>query len=83
MTVLPQVMKNVPVQTKDGWDEKANVQAAMAAATQQLAERGRILVRPSGTESLLRVMAEGPDLAELQQVVDAIAREIDLAQNQG
>ena len=55
----------------------------MAAATQQLAERGRILVRPSGTESLLRVMAEGPDLAELQQVVDAIAREIDLAQNQG
>ena len=73
MTKYPQILKNITVQTKSGWEENNLIQAAISAGEEELGGDGRVLVRPSGTEPLIRVMAEGPDLMQLQQVVDDIA----------
>ncbi|ERT57847.1 MULTISPECIES: phosphoglucosamine mutase [Megasphaera] len=72
MTRYPQILKNVRVQTKSGWDENTLIMAAIAAGEEELGDEGRILVRPSGTEPLIRVMAEGPDLEQLDRIVDDI-----------
>jgi len=77
MTKYPQVLVNVRVKDKTGWDRNEAIRRAIAAAENQLAERGRILVRPSGTEPLIRVMAEGPDLPELEKIVNNIATTIE------
>ena len=73
MTRYPQILKNVRVQTKSGWEENDLIMAAISAGEEELGEDGRILVRPSGTEPLIRVMAEGPDLEQLDRIVDDIA----------
>lgn len=73
MTKYPQILKNVAVQTKSGWEDNTLIQAAISSGEAELGEEGRILVRPSGTEPLIRVMAEGPDQEELQRIVDDIA----------
>lgn len=74
MVRYPQVLVNVHVKRKDGWEENPAIQASITAAEQELGDEGRILVRPSGTESLIRVMAEGSDLKELEIVVNRIAQ---------
>jgi len=76
MEEFPQALVNVPVRERDGWDRIPEVRAAISAAEEKLAGRGRVLVRPSGTEKLIRVMAEGPDQDELERlagnIVDAV-----------
>ena len=54
--------------------ENNAINAAVAEAEQKLAGRGRVLLRPSGTEPLIRVMAEGDDQALVEQQVKAIAK---------
>ncbi|MCI1248790.1 MAG: phosphoglucosamine mutase [Megasphaera sp.] len=73
MTRYPQILKNIRVQTKSGWEKNNLIMAAISAGEAELGEDGRILVRPSGTEPLIRVMAEGPDLDELKRITDDIA----------
>ena len=73
MTTYPQLLVNVKVATKDGWEENEAIKAAIAAGEQELGSDGRILVRPSGTEPLIRVMAEGPDQAQLDTICHRIA----------
>ncbi|WP_418871744.1 phosphoglucosamine mutase [Selenomonas bovis] len=73
MTTYPQLLVNVKVATKDGWEENEAIKAAIAAGEQELGSDGRILVRPSGTEPLIRVMAEGPDQAHLDTICHRIA----------
>lgn len=73
MTRYPQILKNVKVQTKSGWEENNLIVAAISAGEEELGENGRILVRPSGTEPLIRVMAEGPDLEQLERIAADIA----------
>ena len=73
MTRYPQILKNVRVQTKSGWEDNNLIMAAISAGEEELGDEGRILVRPSGTEPLIRVMAEGPDLEQLERIVDDIA----------
>jgi phosphoglucosamine mutase len=73
MTKYPQLLKNIQVQTKSGWEDNNLIMAAISAGEEELGDEGRILVRPSGTEPLIRVMAEGPDLEQLERIVDDIA----------
>ncbi len=72
MTRLPQVLKNVRVGNKKLAIESPEVLETISAASRQLKGRGRVLVRPSGTEPLVRVMAEGPDMQELNQLIDQV-----------
>lgn len=69
---LPQVMLNSAVRRRDAWSEDVEFAAAVERATIAINGRGRILVRPSGTEQAIRIMVEGDDLGE----IDRIAREL-------
>lgn len=77
MPRFPQKLVNVKARQKDLLDSDAEIGAAIKRLEARLAERGRILVRCSGTEPLVRVMAEGPDLAELDDVVGELSRLIE------
>ena len=72
MTEYPQVLLGVKVRDRQTWASDPDIQRAVAAAEQRLAGRGRVNVRASGTEKLVRVMAEGPDQAE----IDTLARDL-------
>ncbi|MEG2213916.1 MAG: phosphoglucosamine mutase, partial [Clostridiales bacterium] len=73
MERLPQVLVNVQVSRKTGWQDEQAIVSAITAAETALAGQGRVLLRPSGTEPVIRVMAEGKNIGELQQLVDTIA----------
>lgn len=73
MERLPQVLVNVRVADKSAAMENAEVKDAIRKGEEKLGDKGRILVRPSGTEPKVRVMAEGPDEVELQDIVESIA----------
>ena len=73
MVSYPQLLVNVAVKTKEGWETNAKIAEAIKTGEEELGSDGRILVRPSGTEPLIRVMAEGPDQAQLDKICHAIA----------
>lgn len=73
MTKYPQVLVNVRVATKTGWEDNDLIAAAIATAEGELGEDGRMLVRASGTEPLIRVMAEGPDMEILKSICEEVA----------
>jgi phosphoglucosamine mutase len=68
---LPQLLKNVRFAGGKPLDDDA-VKAVIAEAEAELAGKGRLVIRPSGTEPVIRVMAEGDDLAQVERVVDRI-----------
>ena len=68
---VPQLLKNVRFAGGKPLDNQA-VKDAIAHAENQLSGRGRLVIRPSGTEPVIRVMAEGDDADEVQQIVDTI-----------
>ena len=78
MTRYPQVMVNAKVtpEVKKSFREDAAVKAAIAAAERQLGEAGRILVRASGTEPLVRVMVEGKNQEEITELANRVANQI-------
>ncbi|QJW45506.1 phosphoglucosamine mutase [bacterium BFN5] len=82
MMRYPQLLVNVRVQSKEGWQDNQVIDAAIKAGEAELGESGRILVRPSGTEPLIRVMAEGPTLPQLEKLVHGIADVIKQEQGQ-
>ena len=73
---VPQLLKNVRFETGQTPLEVAAVKASIAEAEAQLTGKGRLLIRKSGTEPLIRVMAECEDEGLLEQVVDGIVAEI-------
>lgn len=73
----PQVLVNVRVADKSGWNENNEIMAAIHRVEQKLNGNGRLLVRPSGTEPLIRVMAEGPDREQIAAYVDEIRQVIE------
>lgn len=72
LKVYPQVLKNVRVKDKPTAQNDPKVQAAVQAVAQQLGDTGRILVRESGTEPVIRVMVEAPTKQQCQQLVDSV-----------
>jgi phosphoglucosamine mutase len=72
LSIYPQVLKNVRVQDKAAAQNDPQVQQAIADVAAELGQSGRILVRPSGTEPLIRVMVEAATKAECQEYVDRV-----------
>ncbi|GHV96855.1 phosphoglucosamine mutase [Lactobacillus nasalidis] len=70
----PQVLVNVPVKDKNSWKDHQAIVDAIASVEKDMAGDGRVLVRPSGTQELLRVMAEGPTQELTQDYVDRIVK---------
>lgn len=68
MQRLPQWLENVRVRSKEGWDQNSAISTAIQTAEERLAGQGRVLVRPSGTEPLIRVMLEGPSLDTIRSM---------------
>ena len=77
---VPQVLKNVRVQAGAPLED-ATVRQAIADAESELARNGRLLIRPSGTEPLIRVMAEGDDRAQVERIVDELIGVIGAVRN--
>ncbi len=77
MTRLPQVLVNVRVKDKNALDNCEPVQESIRKASERMGESGRVLVRPSGTEPLVRVMVEGPDETELKEIAGEIIRQVE------
>ena len=73
MEQYPQILINVRVKDKHGWEEKAEIRQAIDAAQKELGDAGRILVRASGTENLLRVMVEGKQQEQIERLANQIA----------
>jgi phosphoglucosamine mutase len=76
MRTLPQVLINVEVADKTTVAEAPSVRAAVADAEAELGDTGRILLRPSGTEQVVRVMVEAPDEDTANQVALRVASRV-------
>lgn len=78
METFPQVLYNVtiPAQKKGHWQENAEIAALIQKYSDELGENGRILVRESGTEPLIRVMVEGKDAQQIECAAQAIMEQV-------
>jgi phosphoglucosamine mutase len=77
MRKYPQVLINVRVTDKSKLSGNQPIAQAIRKVADELGDNGRVLVRPSGTESLIRVMAEGPDRAQVEAYVNGIVQVIE------
>lgn len=73
MTVMPQVLINVPVADKACIAEAAEVKQAVARAEAELGDNGRVLMRPSGTEDIFRVMVEASEQEKARRIAGQLA----------
>ncbi|NLX01841.1 MAG: phosphoglucosamine mutase [Syntrophomonadaceae bacterium] len=80
MEKQPQLLVNVSLENKDEILGHELVVAALKEAEERLGEWGKLVVRPSGTEPLVRIMAQGPDRYLLEEVIDNIQKAIKMAQ---
>ena len=78
--IYPQVLKNIRVSNKTEAQNDADVKAAVAAVAESLGEDGRILVRESGTEPVVRVMVEADTMETCEKLVDQV---IEVIKNKG
>ena len=76
LTIYPQVLKNVRVVSKPDAQNDPEVQKAVAQVAEELGDTGRILVRESGTEPVIRVMVEAPSKEVCQECVDRVVNVI-------
>jgi len=75
---VPQLLRNVRYEGGQPL-ENPRVKAAVAAAEAELAGKGRLVIRASGTEPVIRVMAEGDDRAQVERIVDTICEAVRMA----
>lgn len=80
MEIMPQVLKNVHVQHKTPFEDIPEVNKSIVDAEKKLGQRGRVLVRYSGTENLARIMLEGEDHNQIETMAHDIARALEQAQ---
>jgi phosphoglucosamine mutase len=74
---VPQVLLNVKVARRDRLDASTELWAEVERAEAELGDEGRVLLRPSGTEPLVRVMVEALDPAKAQQIAADLARSVE------
>lgn len=79
LQLYPQTLVNVRFRQKFAWRDHAAIQAAQAAAESELAGRGRVLLRASGTEPLIRVMVEGEAGDQVKRLAQEIAAVVQAA----
>lgn len=77
MTIFPQQLVNIPVTDKHAVTENSKIAAVIAEVEQEMAGNGRVLVRPSGTERLVRVMVEAPTEEECVRQVERIVKVVE------
>jgi phosphoglucosamine mutase len=77
MQKFPQRLLNVRISSTVDINNSPTIQSAVADAEQTLGQRGRVLLRPSGTEPLVRVMVEGEDEREVQQIAERLAQVVE------
>ncbi|MCD7959485.1 MAG: phosphoglucosamine mutase [Ruminococcus sp.] len=84
MERFPQILYNVtiPAEKKGHWQEDKQIAALISKYTEELGDNGRILVRESGTEPLIRVMVEGKDAAQIKIVAQDITAQVEAFANQ-
>jgi len=73
VTLFPQVLLNVKIDSRYAWQDDAGLQKKITEVSQQIEGKGRVLIRPSGTEPLLRVMIEANDADLAKKSAEAIA----------
>ncbi|MBQ7528294.1 phosphoglucosamine mutase, partial [bacterium] len=73
----PQYLLNIKVKDKNNWNSSTEVKDKVKEVEERLKGQGRLLIRPSGTENLLRIMAEGPDIEQLKELIGSIAKTIE------
>ena len=76
LVMYPQVLVNVSVPRGFDWQKHHSITKAQADAERSLSGRGRVLLRPSGTEPVLRVMVEGEPREAIESAADSIARAV-------
>lgn len=76
MTRYPQVLVNVPLSHREALNDNAEVQAVIAAAEAELGDTGRVLLRPSGTEPVVRVMVEGRVANDVEKICHRVAEAV-------
>lgn len=79
LVFYPQKLINVPIKASFDWSESSAIAAAVNAATRELDGQGRVLLRPSGTEPLLRVMVEGSEEARVSRLALSLAETVRVA----
>ncbi len=84
MTVMPQVLINakVPNDKKNSFMDYPVISQEIKALDERFADSGRVLIRTSGTEPIVRVMIEGPNLDEITQAAEKLAKLIEEATNE-
>ena len=73
VTIFPQVLINIRIPANYHWQDDAQLQAKITSTESTLGQRGRVLIRPSGTEPVLRIMVEAQDAALAQSSAEQIA----------
>ena len=73
VSIFPQVLINIRIQATYRWHEDTKLKAKISAVEEALGQRGRVLIRPSGTEPVLRIMVEAEDAALAQSSAEQIA----------
>jgi phosphoglucosamine mutase len=81
MTKYPQTLINVPISDSFDFRSSELVQQVVRDAELDLADRGRVLLRASGTEPLVRVMVEGRDFAHVKQWAERIAAQVSASES--
>ena len=79
MRKLPQALRNVAVAQRDALEDSQAIREAVEGESTALEGRGRVLVRPSGTEPLVRIMVEAPEQSECDEVCARLAAVVERA----
>ena len=76
---IPQILINIPTENPLATMSAPNIKKAVQEAELLLKNRGRVLLRPSGTESVVRVMVEGNKLSEVQSIANKLAETVKIS----